>query len=141
MAGVADRARESLGRLVPRFWPINEDRFDYSRAMRPLDPIEHVASIAPRPLLLQFADDDYFIAGMDASELYNAAGEPKQIKRYEADHGMRTEQARADRREFILEQLEGALDRAHPLLRASWLSSASPSASISGGMYIPNLPR
>ncbi len=54
---------------------------------------------------MQFANDDYFIAGMDASELYNAAGEPKRIERYEADHAMRSDQALADRREFILEQL------------------------------------
>jgi len=88
-----------------RFWPIEEDRFDYGRAMRPLDPIEHVSSIAPRPLLMQYADDDYFIAGMDASELYNAAGEPKRIERYETDHAMRSDQALADRRAFILGQL------------------------------------
>lgn len=91
-----------------RFWPIEEDRFDYMRAMRDLDPIEHVASIAPRPLLMQFANDDYFIAGMDASELYNAAEDPKRIERYEADHAMRSDQALADRREFILEQLAKA---------------------------------
>jgi pimeloyl-ACP methyl ester carboxylesterase len=88
-----------------RFWSIEEDRFDYGRAMQPLDPIERIAEIAPRPLLLQFANDDYFIAAMDASELYNAAGEPKRIERYESDHAMRNEQARADRRAFILEQL------------------------------------
>jgi len=88
-----------------RFWPITEDRIDYQRAMRPVDPIEHVGSVAPRPLLLQFARDDYFIAGMDASELFRAAGEPKRIESYEADHAMRNDRARADRREFILEQL------------------------------------
>jgi pimeloyl-ACP methyl ester carboxylesterase len=91
-----------------RFWQIDEDRIDYMRALRDLDPIEHVASISPRPLLMQFANDDYFIAGMDASELYNAAGEAKRIERYEADHAMRNDEARADRRDFILEQLKTA---------------------------------
>jgi pimeloyl-ACP methyl ester carboxylesterase len=88
-----------------RFWQIDEDRLDYMRATRSMDPIEHVASISPRPLLMQFASDDYFIAGMDASELFNAAEEPKRIEQYEADHAMRSDQARADRRAFILEQL------------------------------------
>ncbi|MEO6349315.1 MAG: alpha/beta fold hydrolase [Candidatus Limnocylindrales bacterium] len=88
-----------------RFWKVDEDRLDYMRAMRSLDPIEHVASIAPRPLLMQFADRDYFIAGMDAAELYRAAGEPRQIEEYEADHAMRNLKARADRREFVLEAL------------------------------------
>ncbi len=91
-----------------RFWPIEEDRIDYMRALRVLDPIEHIASIAPRPLLMQFANDDYFIAGMDASELYNAAGEPKRIERYEADHAMRSDHAVAHRHDFILEQLARA---------------------------------
>ena len=89
-----------------RFWPIEEDRIDYQRAMRPLDPIEHIASIAPRPLLLQFAECDFFIAGMDASELYNAAAEPKRLERYDTDHAMRDQRARADRREFVLSALE-----------------------------------
>jgi len=88
-----------------RFWQISEDRIDYMRAIRPLDPIEHVASIAPRPLLLQFADNDYFIAGMDATELFRACGEPRRIESYPADHALRSEDARADRREFILAQL------------------------------------
>ena len=88
-----------------RFWAIAEDRIDYMRAMRPLDPIEHVGSLAPRPLLFQFADSDYFIAGMDAAELYRAAGEPKRIESYDADHAMRNEKARQDRREFILDQV------------------------------------
>lgn len=88
-----------------RFWPISEDRIDYMRALRSLDPIEHAGSISPRPLLLQFADNDWFIAGMDAAELYRACGEPRRIESYPADHGLRNEQARADRREFILAQL------------------------------------
>lgn len=86
-----------------RFWPISEDRIDYMRTLRPLDPIEHVGSISPRPLLLQFADNDFFIAGMDANELYNAASDPKRIERYPADHAMRDEQARQDRRQFLLD--------------------------------------
>lgn len=89
-----------------RFWPISEDRIDYMRVMRPLDPIEHVGSLAPRPLLMQFADHDYFIAGMDAAELYRAAGEPKRIESYDADHAMRHLQARADRMAFILDQFK-----------------------------------
>jgi pimeloyl-ACP methyl ester carboxylesterase len=88
-----------------RFWKIDEDRLDYMRALRRLDPIEHVASIAPRPLLMQFANDDYFIAGMDGAELFLAAGEPKRLERYDADHAMQVDAARTDRRGFLLETL------------------------------------
>ena len=101
-AGVLIAPANRWGDWFLRFWLIEEDRIDYLRTMRRLDPIEHVASIAPRPLLLQFAENDFFIAGMDANELYNAAVEPKHIERYDCDHAMRHEQARADRREFIL---------------------------------------
>jgi fermentation-respiration switch protein FrsA (DUF1100 family) len=105
VAGVLIAPANRWGDWFLRFWPIAEDRIDYLRTMRPLDPIEHVASIAPRPMLMQFAENDFFIAGMDANELYNAAAEPKRIDRYDCDHAMRHERARADRREFILAAL------------------------------------
>lgn len=105
VAGVAIAPANRWADWNVRFWQLEQDRLDYMRAMRPLDPIEHVASIAPRPLLLQFATDDFFIAGMDASELFRACGEPRRIEQYEAEHSMRNEKARADRRSFILEQL------------------------------------
>jgi len=88
-----------------RFWPITEDRFAYGRAMQSLDPIERVGSISPRPLLLQFAEHDWFIAGMDAAELYRACGEPRRIETYPADHALRSDAAWADRRAFILDAL------------------------------------
>src|SRR5687767_1954683 len=36
------------------FWPIAGDRWDYLRALAPLDPISRIAEIAPRPVCLQF---------------------------------------------------------------------------------------
>ena len=44
------------------FWPIEEDRIDYLRAMRPLDPIERIAEAAPAAVLFQFGRNDFFIA-------------------------------------------------------------------------------
>lgn len=91
-----------------RFWPINEDRIDYLRALRPFDPIEQIGSLAPASILLQFAADDFFIAGMTANELFRAASEPKDLKRYATDHAMRDPQARADRIAFVREWLTGS---------------------------------
>lgn len=91
-----------------RFWRVKGDRFDYMRALSPLDPIERVASVAPRALLLQYAENDFFIAGMDANELHNAAGQPKRIKTYPPDHALRHLEARADRRQFILAELDAS---------------------------------
>jgi pimeloyl-ACP methyl ester carboxylesterase len=83
------------------FWPIAGDRFDYLRALAPLDPIARIGEIPPRPLLLQFARNDYFIAPMTAGELHRAAGEQSEMQAYDADHGVRAPQARADRLAFL----------------------------------------
>ena len=83
------------------FWPIAGDRWDYLRALAPLDPISRIGDLAPRPVCLQFARDDFFIAGMTGVELHGAAGEPKELHSYVADHGMREPQAAVDRAAFL----------------------------------------
>ncbi len=83
------------------FWPIAGDRWDYLRALGPVDPITRIAEMAPRPVCLQFAKGDFFIADMTGLELHRAAGEPKELHSYEADHGVRVPQARADRLDFL----------------------------------------
>jgi pimeloyl-ACP methyl ester carboxylesterase len=83
------------------FWPIAGDRWDYLRALAPVDPITRIPELAPRPVCLQFAKGDFFIADMTGLELHRAAGEPKEIHAYEADHGVRHPQARADRLAFL----------------------------------------
>lgn len=88
------------------FWPIAGDRWDYLRALAPVDPITRVAELAPRPVCLQFARGDFFIADMTSLELNHAAGEPKEFHAYEADHGVRVAEARADRLEFLRRTLD-----------------------------------
>jgi pimeloyl-ACP methyl ester carboxylesterase len=83
------------------FWPIAGDRHDYLRALAPLDPITRVDELSPRPVCFQFARSDFFIASMTGLEFHGAAGDPKELHAYEADHGMRVVEARADRRAFL----------------------------------------
>ena len=83
------------------FWPIGGDRFEYLRTLAPVDPITCIGQIAPRPVCLQFARTDYLIAPMTAGELHRSAGEPKELHDYDADHGVRDPQARADRQAFL----------------------------------------
>lgn len=83
------------------FWPIAGDRWDYLRTLAPLDPITTVAAITPRPVCLQFARGDFYIADMSGLELHRATGEPKELHAYEADHAMRHPDARADRAAFL----------------------------------------
>jgi pimeloyl-ACP methyl ester carboxylesterase len=83
------------------FWRIEEDRIDYLRALRPFDPIERVAAIAPRPLLFQFAEHDFYLAPMVELEFRRAAGETDELKRYPGGHDLKVDAARDDRRAFL----------------------------------------
>ena len=83
------------------FWPIAGDRWDYLRALDPVDPVTRIAQLAPRPVCLQFAKGDFYIADMSGLELLHAAGDPKELHAYESDHAMRTPHARADRLTFL----------------------------------------
>jgi uncharacterized protein len=87
------------------FWPIDGDRWDYLRALASRDPITRVGELAPRPVLLQFAANDFFIAAMTGLELHRAAGDPKEIQSYDADHAVRDPQAAADRAAFLSRHL------------------------------------
>jgi pimeloyl-ACP methyl ester carboxylesterase len=87
------------------FWPIAGDRHDYLRALAPLDPITRVAELGPRPVCFQFARSDFFIASMTGLEFHGAAGDPKELHAYEADHGVRVPEARTDRRAFLAAHL------------------------------------
>lgn len=90
------------------FWDIAEDRIDYLRALRPLDPIERIGDVSA-DVLLQFAGDDFFIAAMSALELRSAAREGVEHRTYDGvDHAMRSEVARNDRIEFLVRTLNVA---------------------------------
>ncbi len=107
----ADDARIACAVLVaitPRwgdwflpFWSLTEDRHDYLRALAPLDPITRIGDIAPRPVCLQFARSDFFIAAMTGIELHRAAGDTAEMHAYDADHAVRDDGARTDRRAFL----------------------------------------
>jgi pimeloyl-ACP methyl ester carboxylesterase len=87
------------------FWPIAGDRWDYLRQLADLDPITRIGQLAPRPVCLQFARGDFYIADMTGLELHRAAGEPKEIHAYEADHAVRHPDARAHRLAFLSDHL------------------------------------
>ena len=91
------------------FWPIGGDRHGYLRALAPLDPITRIGELSPRPVCFQFARGDFFIASMTGLEFHAAAGDPKELHAYEADHGVRVPEARSDRLAFLAEHLR--LDR------------------------------
>ena len=118
LATVATARRPGLRALVviaatPRwgdwflpFWPIADDRIDYLRALRPLDPIERIGDVAPTPVLFQFGRQDFFIAAMTGLEFRRAAADDAELNAYDEDHGMRGAQVRADRLAFLARHLD-----------------------------------
>jgi dienelactone hydrolase len=83
------------------FWPIDEDRIDYLRAMRPHDPIEHVSKAAPARILFQYGLRDFFIAPMTGREFARAAGDAGEYRSYETEHAMAADEIVADRAAFL----------------------------------------
>ena len=83
------------------FWPIPDDRIDYLRALRPVDPIERIGSVGTTPVLFQFARADFFIAPMTGLEFRAAAPDGAELQAYDDEHGMRRPEVRADREAFL----------------------------------------
>jgi dipeptidyl aminopeptidase/acylaminoacyl peptidase len=71
--------------------------------LAPLDPINFLPKIAPRPLLLQFGSKDPHVKNEAAAAMAEAAKDPKTVRTYESEHEL-TYQARLDRLAWIAEQ-------------------------------------
>ncbi|MEX1169045.1 MAG: dienelactone hydrolase family protein [Chloroflexota bacterium] len=88
-----------------RFWRIADDRIDYLRELRPLDPIERIGDGGPAAVLCQFAERDFYIAPMTGLELHRAAPPGSELSWYDTGHDMRLAEIRADRRAFLARTL------------------------------------
>lgn len=88
-----------------RFWRIADDRIDYLRALRPVDPIERIAEAGPAAVLSQVAERDFFIAPMTALELHRAAPEGSELSWYDTGHDMRLPEIARERRSFLARHL------------------------------------
>jgi dienelactone hydrolase len=87
------------------FWDISEDRIDYLRALRPLDPIEVIGRASPAAVLFQFGRSDFFIAAMSGLEFRAAAPAGSELLPYDSGHDMRLPEIAADRRTFLTRTL------------------------------------
>ncbi|MBC8137412.1 MAG: acetylxylan esterase [Fibrella sp.] len=56
------------------------------KTLRDVDPLTHIASLAPRPLLLLAGTDDYVVPNECTDALFDAAREPKELARYPGGH-------------------------------------------------------
>jgi cephalosporin-C deacetylase-like acetyl esterase len=73
--------------------------------LAPLDPINYLARISPRPVLLQFGTKDAFVKNEAATAMAAAIPGPKTVKTYEFEHEL-TYQARLDRMAWLKEQFK-----------------------------------
>ena len=56
--------------------------------LAPLDPAKFIGLAAPAPVLLQFGRSDHYVSESQAQAFYAAAREPREIKFYDAGHGL-----------------------------------------------------
>lgn len=88
------------------FTPTREgaDKEAFVAQLAPLDPIAALASLPPRPLLLQFGATDKFVSKDAATAMAAAAAGPKtSVKTYDFEHEL-TYQARVDRVAWLRQQ-------------------------------------
>jgi len=82
----------------------DQKRDKFIREFSSLDPITHIANLSPAPVLFQFGSDDPHVSQKRAQEFFNAASQPKELKWYEAGHGL-NESATLDRKNWLKEKL------------------------------------
>ena len=82
-----------------------EPRQAFIRQMAEIDPIAHVSNLSPAEVFFQFATDDFHVPKERAEEFFAAAKDPKEMKWYEAGHGL-NEDATRDRKAWLKEKLE-----------------------------------
>ena len=77
-----------------------EARETFIRQMSEIDPITHVPNLSPADVFFQFATNDPHVPKERAEEFFRAARDPKELKWYEAGHGL-NEDATQDRKNWL----------------------------------------
>jgi dienelactone hydrolase len=95
-------------------WPKRDDarKAEVVGRVAPLDPTRHLARIGTLPVLFQFATRDRFVTDAAAEALVASVGGPKDVRRYDAEHGLNAEATR-DRLAWLRARLGPAGPRAH----------------------------
>jgi fermentation-respiration switch protein FrsA (DUF1100 family) len=67
----------------------------------PLDALNYIGQVAPKPLLFQYAREDQFVTPDQANEYFNAASYPKTLRWYDVGHEFNDISALIDRAEWL----------------------------------------
>ena len=81
-----------------------EAREAFISQMSEIDPITHIPNLSPASVFFQFGNDDPHVPLDRANSFFAAAQEPKEMKVYEAGHGL-SEESTQDRKEWLKKQL------------------------------------
>jgi len=78
-------------------WPKRDDagKAQIVARLGPLDPVRHLPRAGALPILFQFATRDKFVTKAAADALVASAAGPKEVRWYEAEHGLNAEATRA----------------------------------------------
>jgi hypothetical protein len=68
-----------------------EAREAFTRQMAEIDPITHIGNLSPASILFQFSNDDFHVPRERAEEFFSTAREPKEMRWYQAGHGLNEE--------------------------------------------------
>ena len=82
----------------------DEVRAAFIKQMSAIDPVVHVSNLSPASILFQFGTDDPHVPQERAKEFFATANEPKDIKWYEAGHGL-NDDASVDRKAWVKKAL------------------------------------
>jgi dienelactone hydrolase len=82
----------------------SEAREAFIHQFSELDPITHIPNLSPAPILFQFGTDDPHVPRERAEEFFHAAMEPRELKWYEAGHGLNND-ATMDRKLWLKKKL------------------------------------
>ena len=72
--------------------------------MAEIDPITHIPNLSPASVFFQFATDDFHVPKERAQEFFARAKDPREMKWYEAGHGL-NETATVDRKAWLKQAL------------------------------------
>lgn len=99
VAGMGSFADWSL-----KYWPdpAKGGEAAYRKAIEDVDPIHYIGIAAPAALLFQFARRDVYIPEAAATEFFDQASQPKEIRWYDAEHHLDVEAAAKDRRQWLM---------------------------------------
>lgn len=78
----------------------------YAARMAIYDPAVYLPHASLAGLLLQFARTDKYVSEQDAQTIIDAAPAPRQVRWYDADHDLATEDVRRERLEWLGAQLQ-----------------------------------